>query len=108
MFELDPPDAFARTHNGAYVLEALPAALWAFLSRPENPEDAIVVAVNGGYDADTVGAMAGALAGAYHGASGLPRRWTDNVEATAELSDLGTRLHELAWSGATAPRRKTD
>ncbi len=104
MLELDPAEAFAHTHNGAYVLEALPAALWSFLSRPEDPEEAVVVAVNGGYDADTVGAMAGALAGAYHGASGLPSRWTHTVEGAAELTDLGTRLHQRTWGHATSSR----
>ena len=66
-------ETFALTHNGAFVLESLPAALGAFLASPEDPEAIITAAVNGGYDADTVGAMAGAFAGAYHGESGLPR-----------------------------------
>ena len=76
MLQLSPAEAFEYTNNGAFVLESLPAALWSFLSRPEDSEEAIVVAVNGGYDADTVGSVVGALAGAYHGASALPERWT--------------------------------
>jgi ADP-ribosylglycohydrolase/uncharacterized protein YegL len=102
MLELTPAEAFAHTHNGGFVLESLPAALWAFLSRPDEPEEAIVVAVNGGYDADTVGAMTGALAGAYHGESGLPRRWLDDLEALSELRSLADRLHRRFVVGEPA------
>ncbi len=87
-----PAEAFAYFQNGAFVLESLPAALWSFLRSPEDPEEVIVTAVNGGYDADTVAAMAGALAGAYHGASGLPARWIEATERTDELLTLAERL----------------
>ena len=57
-----------------YVVHTLEAALWA-VGRTECFEDALVLAVNLGEDADTVGAVTGQLAGALYGESGIPRRW---------------------------------
>lgn len=92
-------EIFSLTHNGAFVLESLPAALAAFLSSPEDPQAVITTAVNGGYDADTVGAMAGAFAGAYHGESGLPERWVGNIEFRTGLEGVSDELLALAGMG---------
>ncbi len=91
-----PEDAFAYLHNGAFVLESLPAAIWSFLSNPKDPEQALIVAANGGYDADTVASMAGNLAGAYHGVAAFPRRWREDLEFADELRGLADALFELA------------
>jgi ADP-ribosyl-[dinitrogen reductase] hydrolase len=45
-----------------------------------------------GGDTDTIGAMAGALAGALHGTAWLPARWYDNVEGRDEIVELAQRL----------------
>lgn len=42
-------------------------------------EEAVVRAVNLGGDADTTGAVTGALAGAYYGRQGIPRRWSTKL-----------------------------
>lgn len=80
LLNASPEEAFSVTHNGGFVFESLPAAIWAFLANLESPTAAILSAVNGGYDADTVAAMAGALAGAYHGVSGFPHDWVWPLE----------------------------
>jgi len=95
-----PEDAFAYLYNGAFVLESLPAAIWCFLSSPEDPERVLVTAANGGYDADTVAAMAGNLAGAYCGEDAFPDRWLDDLEFSSELRDLADSL--LDRSGLTS------
>ena len=94
-------EIFNLTHNGAFVLESLPAALAAFLSSPEDPAAVITTAVNSGYDADTVGAMAGAFAGAYHGTSGFPERWTSDIEFRTGLEGVADELLALAEMGPT-------
>ncbi|MEJ5256124.1 MAG: ADP-ribosylglycohydrolase family protein [Acidimicrobiales bacterium] len=100
----DPPEeAFDHFYNGAFVLESLPAALWCFLRTPEDPEEVIVTAVNGGRDADTVAAMAGTLVGAYLGDEALPARWRgDDLEDGERLRDLADALFALA-EGPAAP-----
>ncbi|MEA2023550.1 MAG: ADP-ribosylglycohydrolase family protein [Actinomycetota bacterium] len=92
-------EIFALTHNGAFVLESLPAAFAAFLASPEDPEQVIIAAVNGGYDADTIGAMAGAFAGAYHGGSGLPGRWVNDIEFRTGLEGVADELLSLTGLG---------
>jgi len=57
-----------------YVVHSLEAALWS-VGRSGNFEQAIIAAANLGEDADTTAAIAGQLAGALHGASGIPGRW---------------------------------
>ena len=43
--------------------------------------------------------MTGALVGAYHGESGLPARWLDDLEAAAEIRSLADRLHQRFAAG---------
>lgn len=59
--------------------EAVPPAIGAFLAA-QSAEQAIVLAVSLGGDTDTIGALAGALAGAYWGLSALPHRWLAALE----------------------------
>lgn len=100
MLDRTPSEVFALTHNGAFVLESLPAAIWSFLSNPDDPEEAIITAVNGGYDADTVGAMTGAMAGAYNGAAALPERWLCDLEDVEKIKSIAERLHHRFVPGA--------
>lgn len=54
------------------------------------------MSVNRGGDTDTIGAVAGAVAGARFGATGLPDRWLDTLEATGELRTLAAQLMSIA------------
>lgn len=78
-----PPSAETVRHRigaGVRAAESVPAAIWAFLSSPDSPEEVLVRAVGLGEDTDTVAAMAGALAGALNGARALPARWVEVLE----------------------------
>lgn len=90
------PDLDADTLDaGGYVLATLQSAFWAVTSH-ETLEEAVVAAVNLGQDADTTGAVAGALAGARWGAGSIPQRWLDVLQSGEELTALADRLWELA------------
>jgi poly(ADP-ribose) glycohydrolase ARH3 len=65
--------------NGT-ALGSVPTALFCFLSRPGSFEDAVACAVNLGGETDSLGAMTGAIAGAYHGARAIPARWRAALE----------------------------
>lgn len=69
-----------RLGHDSRVIRSQPTALYAFLAHAESFEEAVAYAVNLGGDADTLGAMAGALAGAFHGAQAIPRRWLESLE----------------------------
>ena len=95
LLHLQPQQAFAYLYNGAFVLESLPAALWCFLAHHDDPEAVVGIAAAGGFDADTVAAMAGTLAGALHGEAAWDSRWTDALEKTDDLIAIADRLHAL-------------
>lgn len=80
---------------GGYVLSTLQSAFWA-VTNHHTFEDAVVAAVNLGQDADTTGAVAGALAGAKWGASEIPDRWLDVLLAREELTDLADGIFALS------------
>lgn len=86
--------AFNHFYNGAFVLETLPSVLACFLIHRDDPEAALVAAVMGGRDADTVAAMVGNLVGALHGHDALPGRWTSELEDHDRLIGLADALYE--------------
>jgi len=79
----------ATLGTGVLAIESVPAAVCIFLRNVDSFERTIIEAVSLGGDTDTIGAMAGALAGAFHGASAIPPSWLDALEA-------GPRGHEFA------------
>ncbi len=83
-----PRDAIQST---GYVVHTLEAALWA-VDRTDSFSEAAVLAVNLGGDADTVGAVAGQLAGALYGMGGIPQRWLDVLAWRARLQDAADAL----------------
>ena len=87
--------AFARDISAK---GAVPPALASFLLNGSF-SDTVVTAVNCGGDTDTVGAMAGAVAGAYYGFSAIPREWVVPLENGEKGRDyvvaLGKGLAEL-------------
>ena len=64
----------AAIKSSGYVIDTLEAALWA-VHTTQDFAGAVLLAVNLGGDADTVGAVTGQLAGARYGASGIPAAW---------------------------------
>jgi hypothetical protein len=93
------PAGYKAIRTGGFVLESLPAAIWAFASSPENPVGALILAVNGGHAAASVGAMAGALAGAYRGVSSLPPAWVDHLEYADGIAGHADGLLEVSGAG---------
>lgn len=89
--DADIPLSILEVANGSYsnrqppvirgtghVVKSLEAALWAFETAPDF-STAILRAVNLGEDSDTTGAIAGQLAGAYFGETGIPPDWLDGL-----------------------------
>jgi ADP-ribosyl-[dinitrogen reductase] hydrolase len=83
------------------------AALYSFMNA-KSAEMAILSAVNLGGDADTAGACAGALAGAYWGLDALPRRWREGIEGYDQLVRLARQLWALRADRFPVSRRDQD
>jgi ADP-ribosyl-[dinitrogen reductase] hydrolase len=84
----------AAIASSGYVVHTLEAAVWSFF-QTNTLEDCIVTAVNLGDDADTVGAVAGGLAGAFYGPSAVPRRWALELRGRSELEVVAEGLHKV-------------
>ena len=90
----------AAVRASDYVVHTLEAAVWA-VGRTESFEDALVLAVNLGEDADTVGAVTGQLAGALHGEGGIPEHWLAPLAWRERITDLADAL--VRCGRATSP-----
>jgi ADP-ribosyl-[dinitrogen reductase] hydrolase len=80
-----------------YVVDTLQTVFHYFF-RSRSFEECVVTTVNQGGDADTTGAIAGGLAGAYYGLEEIPRRWLKKLDGhcLAELDALAVRLVNLS------------
>jgi ADP-ribosyl-[dinitrogen reductase] hydrolase len=77
--------------SSGYVAHSLEAALWS-IGRTSDFRSAILTAANLGHDADTTAAIAGQLAGALYGASGIPAEWLEKVAWREEIEQKATQL----------------
>lgn len=92
--EREPP----QIRGTGYCIAALEAALWA-VGGADDFRTSVLRAANLGDDADTTAAIAGQLAGARWGASGIPAAWRDKVVAADRINALARGLLCSRWRG---------
>lgn len=97
---VDTQAGLLRIGTTGWVVHTVPAALYCWLRTPDDFEQTLIEAVMGGNDADTTGAVAGAISGAYNGVEAIPERWREPVERGEEIAGLAERLCEMALAGA--------
>ena len=73
--------------SSGYVVDTLEAAIWCFLNT-DNYKDCVLKAVNLGEDTDTVGAVAGGLAGLYYGIEAIPEEWIEVLPKKEWITEL--------------------
>ena len=83
--------AESEIRGSGYCIEALEAALWCF-QRTDSFAAAVLAAVNLGDDADTTAAIAGQIAGAHYGYSGIPEEWLARLHGREEMIAIADRL----------------
>jgi ADP-ribosylglycohydrolase len=86
--------------TSGYVVHTLAASLWC-CARNDDFRDAVLEAVNLGYDADTTGAVVGGLAGAMHGIDSIPSEWIEALQAVERVKDVVQRFSKVAESERT-------
>lgn len=93
---LDEWEKAGRPHRGnsGWALSTVLTALHCILTT-STFEEAVVKAVNGGDDADTVGAVTGEIAGALYGYAAIPERWLRVLKDREKFIDMTTRLFQL-------------
>jgi len=90
-----------------YVLQTVPVSLHAWLCFPLDLERAVLAAVQCGGDADTTGAIVGAIVGAGVGLDGIPAEWLSALCERPRSVDWLTRLGaQLAAVQAGGPPQR--
>lgn len=62
-----------------YVIDTIEAAFWCLINT-KSYKECLLKSVNLGDDADTVGAIAGGLAGLYYGYERIPKEWLTDIK----------------------------
>ena len=73
--------------SSGYVVDSLEASLWCLLTT-NSYKECVLKAVNLGEDTDTIGAIAGGLAGALYGYHNIPIEWREALIKKDYLEDL--------------------
>ena len=89
--------------SSGYVVDSLEAAVWSLITT-DSFDKALLKAVNLGDDTDTVGAIAGGLAGLYYGYESMPKEWLESVIrrewGPSHEKKLTTAIHKAKRTGA--------
>lgn len=93
-----------RNLSSAYVVDTARTVLHYFFNT-SSFEECLIATVNQGGDADTTGAIVGAIAGGYYGLDAIPSRWRRRLDRSVagELSVLSSRLVDRSPLGKGVP-----
>ncbi|MHA1606612.1 MAG: ADP-ribosylglycohydrolase family protein [Candidatus Freyarchaeota archaeon] len=92
--------------NSVEAFESVPTAIYSFAANSGSFKDAVVYAVSLGGDTDTIGAMTGAISGAYHGEEGIPEGWKSKLENGEYIAKLADKLFELKMRASQPPYKR--
>ncbi len=91
--------AIRNLGNGSYVFEALPLALFIFLSNINSPLEGFWWGINSygafGGDTDSIGFLVGAFTGAYFGVGVFPAHLIENLEDSIRYEELAENLYDI-------------
>ena len=73
--------------SSGYVVDTLEAAVWCLL-HSYSYKETVLMAVNLGEDTDTVGAVAGGLAGLYYKEEGIPQEWIQVLQRREWIEEV--------------------
>lgn len=73
--------------SSGYVVDTLEAAVWCLL-HSHSYKETVLMAVNLGEDTDTIGAVAGGLAGLYYKEEGIPQEWTQVLQRREWIEEV--------------------
>ena len=85
--------------SSGYTVPSVEAAFWSLL-RSSSFEEAVVTAASLGDDADTVAAIAGAMAGAYYGYDAIPNRWRNSLLYETQIHKMALQLARIDSTSA--------
>ena len=94
MRDEEPDEVFARLGTSYLADETVPSAFYCFSRYFDEPEKAIIEAVNAGEDTDSIACITGALCGARHRIGAFPERWRKGLENREFIEHIAGMLYE--------------
>lgn len=91
-----PDKVFTELGTSYLASDAVPCAFYCFSKHFEDPEKAIIEAVNAGGDTDSIACITGALCGAFHGMYAFPERWIKGLENKEFIEQVAKKIFELS------------
>jgi len=88
----DKEEVIIELGNGIEAFNSVPTAIYSFLSQPHSFAQVVLHAISLGGDTDTIGAMTGAISGAYLGFESIPVGWRDKLENRLYIEELAEKL----------------
>jgi ADP-ribosyl-[dinitrogen reductase] hydrolase len=92
--DVEPDEVFAKLGTSYLVDETVPSAFYCFSRYFDEPENAIIEAVNAGGDTDSIACVTGALCGARHGMDAFPGRWIKGLENRELVEHVAGKVFE--------------
>ena len=83
----------SQISSSDYVISTLEASLWCLFNH-DNFKDTLLAVVNLGDDADTTGAVTGAMAGLLYGSDSIPAAWLDVIPRVIDIIYLADDLEQ--------------
>ena len=80
--------------SSGYVIDTLEASIWSVLNTTDY-EEAVIKAVNLGGDTDTIGAIAGSIAGNIYGANSIPKRWISKIKKLNYIQEIALEFAKI-------------
>ncbi len=96
----DKSKVVAELGNGIEAFNSVPTAIYSFLSQPQSFAQAVFHAISLGGDTDTIGAMTGAISGAYLGIESIPESWRGKLENRPYIEELAEKLCASKYGAA--------
>ncbi len=91
----DRSKVVAELGNGIEAFNSVPTAIYSFLVEPNSFAKAVLYAISLGGDTDTIGAMTGAISGAYLGIESIPDIWRGKLENRLYIEELAEKLYAV-------------
>lgn len=91
--DIDDLDAIHALGQGWVAEETLAIAVYCALKYPEDFDKALIASVNHKGDSDSTGAVTGNIVGAKVGLSGIPSKYTDDLELRDIIIELADDLY---------------
>jgi len=101
----EPDIMFAELGTSYLVNETVPSAFYCFSRYFDEPEKAIIEAVNAGGDTDSIACITGALCGARQGIDAFPERWIKGLENRDIVEHIAGMLFEKSVHSSSVKRK---